>query len=436
MRITSKIAKTDTTNKMTVAFDISKDTCEYYSEVLGKLAGNSCREIRELRGSTANTTRALTQGLNELHIFSRGNGYNGLHIVCEPTGCYSNTLMRLARRMGHTTAYVSGEAVHKAQVIENNDTGKDDLKDPRTILMLSKFGKELEQRDLPPEYQRLRVLNQKYDAVNEDCVVAQCELHSLLKKLFCDFPMSEDFLHSVSGQVLLTKYGCSPNKIIAVTFEEFCATMRKRAPKIQKKTLTKLYTAAQASAVLRISPRESEALELSLSWTQADLRQALKRKVQLQTEIAQGYENLRAANEMVPIADGKVFSAFNLGRILGETGPLSDFKNWRSLQKYAGLNLRKRESGTHKGKLKISKKGRIPLRGVLGKLVFRLVKKKEIFGPYYHGRKEKDPNLVGTKLMANVERKLLKMIYAMARRREAFKKERFEKCESQFRLAA
>lgn len=436
MQLTSKIAKTDTTNKMTVAFDISKDTGEYYSEVEGKLAGNNCREIQELHGSTANRTPALTATLNKLQAFCRERGYDGLHIVCEPTGCYSAALMRLARRMGHTTAYVSGESVHKAQMIENNDTGKDDLKDPRTIFMLAKMGKELVFRELPPEYKRLRQLNHHYDDVDERCVQAQCELHSLVKKLFCDFPMSEEFLHTKSGHVLMAKYSCSPNRIIADTFEKFCVTMREQAPKIKNETLKKLYTDAYYSAMHQISPEESDALELSLRWTFEDFSQALACKEHLRTLIGQCYEKLRQADEKVPIADGKVFTAFNLGRILGETGPLSDFPNWRVLFKYAGLNLRKRESGMHKGKLRLSKKGRIPLRRVLGKLVFRLVRKHEIFGPYYHGRKEKDPNLVGTKLMANVERKLLRMIFGMARRREAFNQERFDACESQFRMAA
>ena len=72
-------------------------------------------------------------------------------------------------------------------------------------------------------------------------------------------------------------------------------------------------------------------------------------------------------------------------------------------------------------------------RGVLGELVFRFVKKKEIFGEYYHRRKKEKP---GTKLMANVERKLLRMIFSMSKRREKFNPIRFTYCESDLKLAA
>ena len=153
-------------------------------------------------------------------------------------------------------------------------------------------------------------------------------------------------------------------------------------------------------------------------------------------QIGQAYYELWDGGELVPQADGKVFKAFHLGRILGETGPLSDFDHWRILFKYGGVNLRKRESGKYKGKLRLSKKGRIPLRLVLGKQVFRLVRGNEIFGPYYHRRKAQNPELPGTLLMANVERKLLRMVFAMGRRREAFDMARFTRCESQYRLAA
>ena len=82
----------------------------------------------------------------------------------------------------------------------------------------------------------------------------------------------------------------------------------------------------------------------------------------------------------------------------------------------------------------MSKKGRSRLRGVLGKLVFKLVKKKELFGPYFHRRKEE--NIPGTKIMAMVERKLLRMVFAMAKKREAFNEQRFNHCESQYLKAA
>jgi hypothetical protein len=72
----------------------------------------------------------------------------------------------------------------------------------------------------------------------------------------------------------------------------------------------------------------------------------------------------------------------------------------------------------------------------MGKMAFRLVRKHEIYGPYYHRKKQLNPKMSGTKIMANVERKILRVFYALSRHRQAFDMQRFGKCESQYRMAA
>jgi hypothetical protein len=436
MRITRKIAKVDTTNKLIVAFDVSMKTLEYYSELRGKLSGTSSREIESIRDSLPNTTPMVISTLKKLDEFAHSRGFQGLHIVCEPTGVYGNSLMRTARRQGHTTAWISGESVHKARVLENNDGSKDDIKDPRVIFMLATMGKELIFRELPPAYKKLRELNRMYDLADVRRTQMKCELHHLLVRLFCDYPMSKDFLYEHGGVILVTEYQCNPHRIVADTYKQFCTRMRALAPRLKQKTLDSLYECAGYSALHRLSEEEQQSLEQRLQYAWQDYQVAEQRREQLREQIAQVYWLLWNAGEQVPYADGKVFKAFHFGRILGETGPLRDFAHWRVLFKYGGVNLRTRQSGLYKGRLKMSKKGRIPLRGVVGKIVFRLIREFEIFGPYYHRRKNENPELPGTQLMANVERKLLRMFFSMGRKREAFDMERFTHCETQYRMAA
>src|SRR5271157_4717839 len=190
MIVTSKIAKIDTTNKMTVAFDVSKRKLNYYSEIAGKVSGTSCKEIKELRDEIRNATTPIAEAIHDLAVLASEHGYRGLHIVSEPTGSYGDALMRLARKSGHTTAYISGESVHKAKVIENNDASKSDIKDPRIMFMLSKMGKELTYRTLPPLYKKLRELNRMYDEADKSRTEARCKLHHLIVRLFGDYPLS------------------------------------------------------------------------------------------------------------------------------------------------------------------------------------------------------------------------------------------------------
>lgn len=84
-------------------------------------------------------------------------------MVCEPTGGYERKLLRTARRLGHTTAYVNSEHVAKASVIESGDTGKTDPMDARVISMIAKLDKAQQQWILAGEYLLLREVGQMHD---------------------------------------------------------------------------------------------------------------------------------------------------------------------------------------------------------------------------------------------------------------------------------
>ncbi|MBD3393067.1 MAG: transposase [Chitinivibrionales bacterium] len=433
MQVTRKIAHIDTTGKMTVAFDVSKDKLNFYSEVLGKISGTSCRETQDVEGEIRNRTHAILSCLRDLRSFASERGYKGIHVVCEPTGSYSDSLLRLARQKGHSTAYVNGESVCKARIIENNDSGKDDIKDPRIIYMLSVMGKEQVYRSLPAEYQYLRELNRMYGDMDVRRKQAKCLIHALLRRLFCDYPMSKDFFYMRSGQALLKLYSCNPHRIASVSYGRFSSTMRKHCP-VTEMSLRKLHDSACQCALHAQSELELSALEQRLQYANEDYQHATVRWTRLREQIAEVYAVVRRRGDSVPIADGKVFTEFQLGRFLGETGPLNDFPKAHTLHKYGGMNLRKRESGYFKGKVKFSKKGRTHMRGVTGKLAFRLVRDHEIFGPYR--RRLKQQGTAGNKIIANVERRLVEMLYAMGTRRESFCMQRFDSCESQYRMAA
>ena len=435
MKVTRTLARIDTTNRLTVAFDVSSKKVDYYSELDGKIAGNSCREKRVLEGREDNTTRALDELLRRLDRFAAENGYHGLHVVCEPTGVYSNGLLRTAHRLGHTTAYVAGESVAKARVIENNETGKSDTKDPRVIFMLSKMGKELVYRQLPALYQRLRDLNRIYDQEEQRTTRVRCRIHHLVNRLFFDFPMGSDFIFKThAGAALMKLYTYNPYRIVADGPTRFQRQMRKTAPAIQFKTLEKLWSRAQACCLHQVPCEEIVSLELCLQLNWEEFQIGATRKHQLRTQIEAIATELIQQGQPLPQPSQRCFNLFFIGCLAAEMGPLDDFPSWRAAMKYAGLNLRVRQCGRYKGKTKLSKKGRGPVRKILGKLCFSMAKRTEILGSYYHRRKAE--GRAGTRIMAIMERKLLRMFFAMGIHRAAFNEHRFQHCQSQYRIAA
>lgn len=433
MIITSKIAKIDTTNKLTTAFDVSRDRLDYYTELKGKISGTSFREIESVVGKTHNRTMRIRGELKALNDLAIERGFDGLHVVAEPTGAYSSLLLRIARSLGHSTAWISGESVAKTRQVENNDASKNDPKDARVIHLVSARGHELIHRELPPGYQVLRELNRMHEKADDERTAIRCDIHHQMVRLFPDYGMCKDWVYSNSGWAFMDLYGCNPRRVTGQSFRQFSSRMKKRVPQIRTKTLVDLYAQARDSSLECTANGVQAALEQRLRWLLEDYRRIDTRRTDLKQQISAEYWKLWEAGEPVPYADGVVLRAFDLGRTLGETGPLSDFAQGDVLLKYGGLNLRTRQSGKFEGKQKLSKKGRVALRQVLGKIIFRMVKKREFFGGYYHRRKEHMP---GTKVMAILVRKYLRMIYSMGLKRATFDQDRYSHCESQLPLAA
>lgn len=142
MKIQTISSKNIPDNKLVVAFDVGKDKLDAYCEY-----GQHC-----FQDSFANHTLTIEQKLVTFSAIAESTGYDGLRIVAEPTGIYHLKLFHSARRLGHQTALVNPESVHKFKVVESNDSGKTDHKDPRVINLLAKYGKTLIDRDLRDEY--------------------------------------------------------------------------------------------------------------------------------------------------------------------------------------------------------------------------------------------------------------------------------------------
>lgn len=422
--------KINSTQALLVAFDVGKSALDLYFEIPNASGGT----FEATTGTLPNRPRNILSTLDALAEKARLNGYSRLFITCESTGAYSEKLLRLARLRGHLTAYVSGEHVHKAKVIENNDAGKTDTKDPRVILMLSKMDKVLRHRPLSGPYLALRELNRAYDEEKRQVTSLKGQCHGLLARLFCDLDFTSQFLYLKTGQVLFQLFRYNPYRIVEAGQDRFEKAMRKHALGIHAKTLQKLWDNALSSSLLILEDAYLKAMEYRLEGLWARMEEAERRLVEIKVQMVALYDQLVKEKARIPPVSKGFLSAFRIARILGETGPLEDFKTVNALMKFAGLNLRERKSGQFTGQVHLSKKGRSTLRAVLGEAVFGMVKKTAAYGGYYHGKKEK--GMVGTKILAVVERKLLRVFFALGMKSRAFDKSRLGLCESQYQLAA
>ena len=140
------------------------------------------------------------------------------------------------------------------------------------------------------------------------------------------------------------------------------------------------------------------------------------RKQRLRERMLETYSRTEEARKLADIAD---VSQFQIARLIAETGPLRDFKDYRQVQRFLGLNLRQRQSGKYQGQNKISKKGRALGRKVLYQMVFdSLIGEKKLYGVHY--RRKKATSGSGTRAIVCVMRKAVKMIFGVFRSAQAF----------------
>ena len=115
-------------------------------------------------------------------------------------------------------------------------------------------------------------------------------------------------------------------------------------------------------------------------------------------------------------------TAFMFSRLLAESGPWKNYPEIKQLMRYAGLNLREKQSGTYQGQVKLSKKGNCLMRKCLGQIAFSsLIKKNALYGDYYRQKKEKRN---GFYALTCVMRKALKMLFGTYKSQTEFQEQR------------
>lgn len=382
-----------------VSCDVHKDKLFFFTSEAGLEYEHRCPNRT---AQVASTLRAFATEADKVE--------KSIRVICEPTGQYDRVLLRTAHRMGFATSYVNTENVKKYRQIETNDTGKTDTKDPRVMDSLASQNKVLRCRRFDPDYLALRKLGALAEDEEIDIVRLRGSIQRELFDLFCDYDMKKDFLFGRSGSALVSLYGCNPYRITAGGRKRFEKRMRKAAKGIRRTTLERLWKSAELSVLHQLPEIYIEIIETRIRRLYAEWESHCQQREEYERQMIEILNRLRESDPRIPPPTPQVISEKNLAKLLAETGPLADFQSWRQLLRYAGLNLRERESGKYKGKTKTSKKGRRRLRKILGNIVLPLVPKHKLYGKYYHKKREVD-RMCGNKAMVVVMRNFLRKFH-------------------------
>lgn len=187
--------------------------------------------------------------------------------------------------------------------------------------------------------------------------------------------------------------------------------MKSQCKGMQSRILQKIWQDAENTCEYS-DPSKASIYEMILKDHYTDYLRYNKKKESIRTKMESLLTKLRKKDRKIPPACKGFISSFHVARLLGETGPFNDFKSYKALQSYLGMNLQEKQSGNYKGKTRISKKGRSLGRKILSQIVLPLVRKDQLYGELYHKQKE-ETGKPGPLLMTNYMRRFLKSFYGI-----------------------
>jgi transposase len=148
------------------------------------------------------------------------------------------------------------------------------------------------------------------------------------------------------------------------------------------------------------------------------------------------YSKAEVAEKINYITDIKGLGYMTVAAILGETNGFALFKSIPQLVSYAGYDVIENQSGNHRGKTRISKKGNSHIRRALHLPAFNMIRYNiGNFKPFFERILERHHQKM--KAYVAVQKKLLALIYTLWRKNEGFNINTFgnEDTVSSFALA-
>lgn len=334
---------------LVVGIDVAKEThyaraFDYRGIELSKLLKFS---------NTAEGYERLAQWMQSI---SQQHGKTDIIVGFEPTGHYWFTLGDFLKEQGHRLAMVNPFHVKRTKELDDNSPTKNDRKDPKTIAMLVKDGRYREVYLAQDIYQELREavaerdrLVQRLTSINNQ-VTRWLDIHfPEFQNVFIDWRRQAAFI--------TLRHFPTPEKIAAAgttKIEETWKALMKRSAGSKR-----------AQELFRVAG-ESIGRKTGLLAAEASLQNLLTEYELYSEQYTELEQLMLELLKQVPHAE-KLLEIKGVGLItaatfVGEVGDISRFQDPRQIQKLAGLNLVENSSGKHKGKTRISRRGRRRLR--------------------------------------------------------------------------
>ena len=300
----------------------------------------------------------------------------------------------------------------RAKELEDNSPLKSDPKDAAVISGLVAEGKYLECHLPRGVFATLRdlVTQRKSCRTQESRLMNQ--LHQSVERIFPEIERAFSSLAVKSCQELLLRYA-DPEELAQMSAEDLSGMLRKwsrgRLHEARAATIIQL---ARESVGIR---EGKEAIKAGIQRLIRQLRAVEEETRRLEDAIVKCLKETPGAGLLLSVPD---FGPLTVAAILAHTGDLSNYEHPDQVIKLAGLNLYEISSGQHKGRVRITKRGRSHFRKILYMAALRASRRRGSLCAYYRTLKNRGLEPVGA--LVAVMRKLVRVSWALVRKSQSF----------------
>lgn len=357
--------------------------------------------------------------LNWVHTLMNQHEKRDVIVGMEPTGHYWLNFAYFLQSHDIRCVTVNPMHVKRSKELDDNSSTKNDVKDAKVIAQLVKDGRY----SIPilPEgiYAELREGMKLHDMVTQDLYAVQAQVHNWLDRYFPEFlTVFKDWTGKAALQIL--KMGCLPKEIAKIPSERLLWEVKKVANRaVGMKRIEQLKEVAKASIGLQTGTQMAKE---ELRYLLEKYEYLTHRLNELEKQLSEMVQTIPGAKEMCEI---KGIGEMTVVGFFAEVGDINQYQHPRQIIKLAGLNLKKNESGKHRGKTTISKRGRKRLRALLFRVVMPLSAKNQAFKALHEYYRTRPNNpLTGKQSLVALCSKLIRILFVIGRHQISFSEEK------------
>lgn len=335
------------------------------------------------------------------------NNLEEVVIGFESTGPYAEPLLNYLRGRSITLVQVNPLHTKRLKELQGNSPGKTDYKDPKVIADIIELGHALSVIIPEGVAAELRRLTAARERSMQRRTALLNQLQSLVFIIFPEFMQILKNIRSKTSRYLL-RHWPKPEDIIAEGRDDLARTLKDVSRgNLGKGKAEALYKAAQETVGVKEGRR---GIIIEITEILSAVEAIEKFIARLEEEMERYIKEIPYSQRILSI---KGIGTITVAGLIGEVGDFRQFRTISEVMKHAGLDLYEISSGKHKGKRRISKRGRHHIRKLMYFAAINTVRRGGIMYEYYQSCLQR--GMLRMKALIAVARKLLRIIFAVVR---------------------